>query len=78
MRHDVLTLQQYLIARSVARPPDPGVFVASLSFQSPPKSQVLFLQTLKERRNFNQTKSIGSMHKIHHDKGNNRRQKASI
>jgi hypothetical protein len=50
MRHDALTLQQYLIARSVAHPPDPGVFVASLSFQSPPKSQVLFLQTLKERR----------------------------
>jgi hypothetical protein len=75
MRHDVLTLQQYLIARSAAHPPDPGVFVASLSFQSPPKSQVLFLQTLKERRIFNQKKSIGNMHKNHHDKGNNRRQK---
>jgi hypothetical protein len=69
MRHDILTLQQYLIACSVAHPPDPGVFVASLSFQSPPKSQVLFLQTLKERRIFNTKKSIGSMHKNHHDKG---------
>jgi len=77
MRHDVLTLQ-HLIARSAAHPRDPGVFVASLSFQSPPKSQVLFLQTLKERRIFNQKKSIGSMHKNHHDKEKNRRQKASI